>query len=204
MSNNIIEEIQEKSQKNCIKSKYWASILYMDSTYNLYKDVVEPLNEHFCKFVISPLHNQDVEDLESGELKKPHRHVFFIFDTPKTKNQMEWLISLTTLVGQELIMNKKSYFEYLWHKNEIDKPHYNEKDLMFFNCTKTEFLNEEDNINFLQEFIHSNKIKSVSSLFYYVNQYDKSLVGTIKRNSYLINILVNENKELEKWNTQLN
>lgn len=41
------------------------------------------------EILVSPVHDQDIADLATGELKKPHRHVIAMWDNTTTRQNAE-------------------------------------------------------------------------------------------------------------------
>lgn len=185
------------------KSKNWATLVYSDSTPNI-QVVINYLTSHFLKFAVSPLHNKDTyevdnEDLSQvkGEPKKEHRHILLIFDTPKSKNQLMPILEESTCVGLDAIGSRKLYFEYLWHKNEIFKPHYDPEEVQLFNCSESDFYGEDYFVSQIVNDIISNKIGSFTDLneFYILNGFDMSAIQkVVRKNSYYLSQLLKEQK----------
>lgn len=180
---------------NIVKSKYWTTEIYLDSTPN--ENVVfQKFLDYHLKFIVSPLHNMDKYD--NGENKKAHKHILILFDSPKSLNQVENLISQTTCVGCIQIENLIGYYEYLWHKNEIDKYQY-DKDLKYFNCSEYDIYRMELMLNDIINIILDNNIKSLRELYYMFreNQYSKEFYKTISHYAYMLKCLCNENLNKE-------
>lgn len=202
MSDEVIV-IDDKKPKYVPKSKNWATIVYDED--NNIGQVINYLMSHFIRFAVSPIHDMDQyedENLElghhKGDIKKPHYHILMIFDCPKTRKQLEPITSDSPCVGLELIGNRKLYFEYLSHKNELFKYHYDEFAIQCFNCVRADFFGDVYLLNDIINDIMINDICSLLELisFYKVNHYDlPNILKVINKNAYLIKQILRE-KEL--------
>ena len=55
------------------KGRYWAGLIYPgDSAPDNWQELMQLSG---LQILVSPLHDQDIADVKTGELKKPHRHV---------------------------------------------------------------------------------------------------------------------------------
>lgn len=103
------------------KSRHWATIVYPDSAQTDWLDILADL--HICAFV-SPLHDRDVANVDTGELKKPHYHVLMSYDGPTTRKVAQEAFSSFGGVGAELVRSQSAYARYLCHLDEQDKVKY--------------------------------------------------------------------------------
>lgn len=128
-----VEDIQNSlsafSKQVDLKSRYWASILYEDSAPKNYKDILSNLG---LQCVISPWHDRDVNE-GTGEIKKKHKHVLYIFDGPTTYSKVQKLS--TVLNGSIPIIqaSAKGAIAYWIHKNNPEKAQYDVKDIELVN-----------------------------------------------------------------------
>ena len=120
------------------KSRHWAFGLYSESAKEGWREI---LKAYAVPFVVSPLHNKDVYEEDKfnedgtiqyrkGETKKPHWHIQFAFNNPTTERNMKAISE--SVGGTKGIINlkdPKTYYEYLWHKNDHDKYQYDEADV---------------------------------------------------------------------------
>ena len=72
---------------------------------------------------ISPYHDSDFT--ADGEPKKPHYHVLFNFDGPKSVVQVREIIEKFNGVGVENVHSLRSYARYLCHLDDYEKTKYN-------------------------------------------------------------------------------
>lgn len=109
-------------------SRNWATILYPESAKENWLEILE---KQGIQTAISPIHDKDVTD--DGEPKKPHYHIIFRFETPKSMKQVKEIGSLIGSVGAERIRKMKSAVQYLSHMNTPEKAEYNFSDIKSLN-----------------------------------------------------------------------
>lgn len=107
------------------RSLYYASILYSESAPDNWMQILE--DTHIA-CLISPLHDMDLD--KDGNYKKAHRHILFIFETLKSRRQMQTIIDKIGAVGCESVISPKAYALYLTHENAPDKAQYNPEDIL--------------------------------------------------------------------------
>ena len=103
------------------RSRYYACIVYEESAP---ADWIEVLERQHIPAIISPLHDLDIKDDETGELKKPHYHVLVLWESQKSRDQAKELFELIGGVGAEMVGAIRSYARYLCHMDDRTKPQY--------------------------------------------------------------------------------
>lgn len=106
------------------RTRNFATVVYPESAPEDWQIL---LQEQFVPCFISPLHDQDINP--TGEPKKEHFHVIFMFDSVKTVEQAEDLIRMIGGVGCEKINSIRGYARYLCHLDNPEKFRYSEKDV---------------------------------------------------------------------------
>lgn len=175
-----------KNQKR--KSSTWLILIYEESVKENY---IEILRSQQIRCVISPLHDKDLN--EDGTPQKPHRHILIKFNGGRRLQDVDYIIeTINAYQHCEISMDPLKSFEYLWHKNEPDKYHYNENDLIFINSNKSDFIflpyrdiavyiKENDLLTFnkLVDTLIANEdhklLEYVSANCYYVQSYQKAI-----------------------------
>ncbi len=100
--------------------RLWATVVYPDSAPDNWQELLA--DKHIACY-ISPLHDKDIN--EDGKTpKKPHYHVFLIFDSKKSREQIKIITDSFGGVGQELIRSKRGYARYLCHLDNPEKHQY--------------------------------------------------------------------------------
>ena len=111
-----------KTQDKRVRS--WATVVYPESAPEHW---MELLGEQCIPVMISPLHDADVNP--TGEPKKPHYHVLFVFDGKKSKAQVSEYVVLVGGVGIEPVGSTRGYARYLCHLDNPEKAQYNPQDV---------------------------------------------------------------------------
>lgn len=124
------------------KSRSWSFILYEDSAPENWKEIIE---KWFIPVSISPLHDRDIKT-DTGELKKPHRHIIISFKSPTTyKNALSYAQELGFQYIERVGVLKSAY-EYQIHKNNPEKAQYNEEDIINLNGFNAELREDPEEI----------------------------------------------------------
>lgn len=114
------------------RRRTWAAIIYPES---LPDDWKERLENTRVPVAVSPLHDQDIIK-ETGELKKPHYHIVFYFESLKTSKQVLALLALNGLESVkhvEPVESTRAYNRYLAHMDQPNKAQYNPDDITRLN-----------------------------------------------------------------------
>ena len=114
----------DKSTKIDGRARHFACIVYPESAPDNWKDI---LASHFVPAFVSPLHSDDVNP--TGEKKKAHYHVIFMFDGKKSIEQVTDIFKTFGGVGCEHVKSIRGYARYLCHLDNPDKAQYNTADV---------------------------------------------------------------------------
>lgn len=116
------------------RSRYWATIVYPESAVNGWLSLLHSMG---VQAVLSPLHDRDVYDytdekhgFKKGDLKKPHYHLVFIFDSLKSSVQVKEITDKIKSVGQLKVLSISGTIRYLTHKDCKDKAQYSDDDVL--------------------------------------------------------------------------
>lgn len=134
------------------RSSKWAFLIYKESAPENYLTILEEMH---VPFILSPWHDKDV-NMETGEIKKSHKHGAFFFDSLKSFSQVSEMISekLNGPAHVEVVMSPKGMFDYFTHAENPDKTTYSIDDIESgcgFDLAK--FLVEQEGGSFLNEVI---------------------------------------------------
>lgn len=99
------------------RGRIWATELYPDS---MNDDSLSMICDMRVPAFLSPLHDSDLREDDSGEFKKPHYHLMFMFEGNKSFDQFRELVAPLGAVGAERIESKRTYARYLCHLDELD------------------------------------------------------------------------------------
>lgn len=119
------KEAQRRADaKRAGRTRNYATVVYPESAPENWQ---ERLEQMFVPCLVSPLHDQDVNP--TGEPKKPHYHVLFVFDVVKSKEQVKAIIEQIGGVGCEPVNSLRGYARYLLHLDNPEKAQYNIVDI---------------------------------------------------------------------------
>lgn len=135
--------IWEKDNPNKkARSTYWGSIAYLDSLPDNWYAVIDGFD---CHCLVSPLHNRDTKF--DGELKKPHYHIIYIFESLKSYEQVKYFSDqLRGTIPIQLNCISKA-IRYLWHADNKDKFLYCPDDVQKFGHLAASMFTDALNVN---------------------------------------------------------
>ena len=107
------------------RKRNFTTEVYLDSAPENWLQIIDDL--HIPTF-ISPYHNADFNP--TGEPKKPHYHIIFMFDGKKSVEQVENIVRSFKGVGCFPVENLRSLSRYLCHLDNADKAQYNVEDVI--------------------------------------------------------------------------
>lgn len=106
------------------RTRNFATVVYPDSAPENWRDIIA---RQSVPCFISPLHDKDINP--TGEPKKPHYHVMYMFDGKKSKNQAQALFDQFGGVGCEVVNSARGMARYLCHLDNPEKARYKEEDV---------------------------------------------------------------------------
>ena len=121
-------EKEEKKKEG--KERYWAFIMYEDSRPENWREILE---ETMLPIAISPRHDMDIKDEETGEVKKPHYHVIVCFNGPTTYKRAMEIAGSVGANTVKRILSVKGMYDYFTHKWNDNKAKYSEEDIIHIN-----------------------------------------------------------------------
>lgn len=155
-----------------VKTRNFACIVYPESAPSNWMEI---LQAQLIPCFISPLHDKDINP--TGEPKKPHYHVQYVFDSVKTPLQVKALFEQFGGVGCEVINSLRGMARYLCHLDNPEKYQYNTRDVITFGCLDyneiiSTSLDKYKAIKEMMRFCVDNKIYSFAKLSFYASQYN--------------------------------
>lgn len=187
--------------KENVKSRYWAFIYYEESKI---KDYGKYFQEHGAIAIVSPWHDQDINEL-TGEHKKKHKHILLIYNNTTTYNQVK---KITDDFGSPIPIpqiNIKGAIKYLTHDNNPEKVRYNRDDIELFGINSLSEiidLTKEDISKIWHDIIILVQDKKIIEYYDLVNYYMKE--GYILEFDYIINHTISINAYLTSKRNKLN
>lgn len=124
------------------KRRYWEIILYPE--WDNFTDIVEHIKRNFSLWVLSPVHDKDVN--LDGTLKKAHYHMMISLPNPRVLNE-----SLLADFGGvpancvQYIIEWGAAVRYTTHYNRPDKAQYSVADIQSSVNVESYFMDEDEN-----------------------------------------------------------
>lgn len=159
-----------------IKSRAYWFIVYPDSTVDNWIDIIK---EYHISFIISPLHDKDIN--ADGTQKKPHYHVLLIFPNTTTPTLANDICSAINGVRPPkdrffACSSISSCARYLIHRDDADKYQYDVNDVYCYgdiSYLEAMASNYEVNntIDLMKLFIEQHRIVSIPLFTAYCREY---------------------------------
>lgn len=108
-----------KKSRGHDRTRIWTAIVYPDSAPSNWRELIDELH---IEWLESPLHEFDVEI--TGELKKPHWHIIFAFDGPKSFEQVNEICQLIHGPIPKRVHSLRGAARYLCHLDNPEKAQY--------------------------------------------------------------------------------
>lgn len=164
----------DKMKTKAGRTRNFATVVYPESAPDNWRDILVDLK---VPCFISPLHQFDVNP--TGEVKKAHYHIQFMFDGVKTAEQVKEIVKTFGGVGLEVVNSARGMARYLCHLDNPEKFQYNTEEVTCLcgadyigtiNLTTDRY----KAIGEMMAFCRDNGITSFADLVDYarVNQYD--------------------------------
>lgn len=148
----------------------FATVVYPESVPDNWIDV---LTDFHLPVMISPLHDQDLNP--TGEKKKPHYHVLFMYEGKKSMEQALEIVDAIRGVGCEVIHSIRGYARYLCHLDNPEKAQYKVDDVKCLSGADYMSviglaIDKYKTLSEMQEFCRDNNIFSFADLADYARQ----------------------------------
>lgn len=182
-------------QKKDTRVRLWATVVYPESAPDNWQKI---LNETYIPCYISPLHDKDKN--ADNTPKKPHYHVFMIFEGKKSREQIKSICDSIGGVGQEMIESKRGYARYLCHLDNPEKAQYNVDDVKSYGGLDYEsdigiVINKYKVIREMKEFVSVNNIFYYSDLLDYASDHEPTWFRVLCDNgTYVMKEYIRSNK----------
>lgn len=115
---------EKKSTSAPERFRNYATIVYPDSALDNWQSI---LSDECIPSFISPIHDRDFDP--TGEPKKPHYHVMFLFEGKKSEKQIKELVDKIGGVGIKVLNSVRGYARYLCHFDNPEKAQYSQEDV---------------------------------------------------------------------------
>lgn len=114
-------ESQDNTSQDALKGRHYAFVVYPESAP---ADWIEQLQFTGLPFVVSPLHDKDVNPDDTP--KKPHYHVIVSWGNTTTFRSARGLCDMLNCPKPQLLKNCNGMYRYLTHKDNPEKYQYEE------------------------------------------------------------------------------
>lgn len=151
------------------KTRNYACVVYPESAPDSWFDILTDLK---VSAFVSPLHDRDIN--ADNTPKKPHYHVFVMFDGPKTRDYARKIFEKFGGVGCETVNSLRGYARYLCHLDNPEKAQYRIEDVRSLSGAQYMFAigTAADKAKAIREmiaYIEENDIVSWSDLLLYAS-----------------------------------
>lgn len=113
-------------KQDALKGRHFAYVVYPESAP---ADWIEQLQQTGLSFVVSPLHDKDVDP--TGTLKKPHYHVIISWGNTTTYSAARGLCDKIKCPRPQALKSPNAMYRYLTHKDNPDKYQYEEQPITY-------------------------------------------------------------------------
>ena len=178
------------------RGRNWSFFVYPESAPKNWREII---NEWHTPWFESPLHDKDLCEDESGEIKKAHWHIIIMFKGNKSFAQIKELTNKLNAPNPQKTQSMRGSVRYLAHMDNPDKHQYEPSEITGHNGASPaaymhiELTRSETNavVMQLQKYIRENDIREYSDLMDYledtnqVTEFDVARTNTIYLRSYI-------------------
>lgn len=125
------------------KQRLWQFLIYPDSAGREPDEIWEYLDSLQIPMFVSPLHDRDVKDDGTGELKKEHWHVVMAFDGPVPYSQALAYVEPLGVKILKAVPSRRTMERYWAHLDSPNKAQYDVADCRCFGGYEPKFLEDE-------------------------------------------------------------
>lgn len=155
------------------RTRNWTFVVYPESAP---ENWIECLKALCVPFVVSPLHDMDLEKDGSGALKKAHWHVLILFKGKKSYNQVKTITEAINATTPQICHDATGLVRYFAHLDNPDKYQYSTSDIQgFCGADPSEYLKPTSGerhqiINEMMQFVRDNHVIEFQDLCDYARE----------------------------------
>ena len=172
------------------RTRNWTIILYPESAPSNWRDIIDDMH---IEWVESPLHDKDTN--ATGEVKKAHYHLLFMFGGVKSYEQVKELSDSLNAPIPERCHNSKAMVRYMAHLDNPDKAQYNIADIIpHGGVDLAEMLRPSSSerytiINEMISYVEDNYVIEFQDLMNYArrNEFDRWFPLLCDNSAYIVN-----------------
>lgn len=167
------------------RSYTWTCLVYPESLPDGWESILD--EEHF-RWACSPLHENDINP-GSDELKKPHYHLMFCFESLKSYEQVLRLTKLLNGPIPKRVMSTRAMARYLCHLDNPEKAQYKVEDIRCFggleikDLMKVGFTERLDLERQMMRWVKANNIVEMADLMDYAEEQNEDWLSCISQTS---------------------
>lgn len=120
------QDSEVSDKQDAIKGRHFAYVVYPESAP---ADWIEQLRQTGLSFVVSPLHDKDIDP--TGQAKKPHYHVIVSWGNTTTYRAARGLCDKLQCPRPQALKSPNAMYRYLTHKDNPDKYQYEEQPMTY-------------------------------------------------------------------------
>jgi hypothetical protein len=109
------------------RTRAWTCVVYPESAPKGWIDII---NDMHIKWVCSPLHDKDIN--ATGEVKKAHWHILFLFEGKKSYEQIKEITDRINAPAPQSCHDAKALVRYMSHLDNPDKAQYSTNDIKVY------------------------------------------------------------------------
>lgn len=125
-SNANVTKNQDDNRQDRLKGRHFSFVVYPESAP---EDWIEQLKKRGLAFVVSPLHDKDVNPDETP--KKAHYHVIVSWGNTTTYRAAKGLCVLLNCPQPQMLKSCNGMYRYLTHKDNPEKYQYKEQPVCY-------------------------------------------------------------------------
>ncbi len=120
------QDSEASDKQDAMKGRHFAYVVYPESAP---ADWIEQLQQTGLSFVVSPLHDKDIDP--TGTPKKPHYHVIISWGNTTTYRAARGLCDKLRCPRPQALKSPNAMYRYLTHKDNPDKYQYEEQPVTY-------------------------------------------------------------------------
>lgn len=166
---------KETSGNKDTRTRTWTCVVYPESVPENWRDIIDDMH---LEWIESPLHDLDKD--ATGEVKKAHWHILFLFTSVKAYEQIKDITDRLNAPIPQSCHNAKALVRYMAHLDNPDKAQYSTNDIKAHGgADLTELLSPSSAekqmiIDEMMSYVKNNKIMEFQDLSDYARENEPS------------------------------
>ncbi len=171
-----------------IRARLWTFVLYPESAP---KNWIDIMNEEHYEFIVSPLHDKDVDP--DGEIKKSHHHIMITFAGNKSFDQIKQITDSLKQPIPQIVHNPRTLIRYFLHLDNPDKYQYNSSEFQCFGgadigeALKPTYTEKSSMMYDIIGFIKDNNVTELQDVVDYARMFEPEWFRLLSESCYFVN-----------------